>query len=106
MLSETKRRPGRPKLEQLTETQRAAIVEAALDAFIDRRARSSTEHGFETRDEIMQHQYHERAARERREQWLDYHQSMQRLHARLSEEHAQKYEALLAYGKGGEANGA
>jgi hypothetical protein len=38
--------------------------------------------------------YHERAKAERREQWIDFHRCMSELHARLSQEHAAKAEAL------------
>jgi hypothetical protein len=102
-MTETRRR-GRPKgttLGSMGEYELVEALEAQLDSVVDQRAsaleaaRSSTERGFESAEDAMVRKYHERARQARREEWLSFHDSMHRLHARLSQEHAEKYEALL-----------
>jgi hypothetical protein len=46
--------------------------------------------------------YHERQRQEHRARWYAFHADMADLHARLSEEHAQKAEALCSEGEKGE----
>ena len=39
--------------------------------------------------------YHERAAAERRQQWIDFYRCMEQLHTQLAAEHREKAEALM-----------
>jgi len=49
--------------------------------------------------------FHEKAQADRRQQWHAYHTNLAELHARLSQEHADKAEALLNVPEGGHKHG-
>ena len=71
-------------------------VEAELTRLIEKRA-AKGEVDPDTAEALWQssvRRYRERAAGEMRRRWTEYHTHMSELHARLSDEHAQKVERL------------
>jgi hypothetical protein len=75
------------------------MVEAELDAFIERRSRRrSQETDPDEQEELWREsvrRFHERSEAEMRHRWVEYHRHLQVLHQNLADEHEAEAEKLL-----------
>jgi hypothetical protein len=91
-------------LDVARDISRGEMVEAELDAFIERRSRKGETDPDEREDLWAESvaRFHERSEAEMRNRWVDFHQNMHRLHSTLAAEHEAKAEKLLGNGQEGD----